>query len=169
MSAAVDGYADVIMTLIAADIAAGIVPDRVASFTALHSAVDANGYIEAAAVPWGAGHGYELANEVCAEVSQRLASRARRLDYTDGYRDGRADALRARERDITARGEGYREGYSRGHAWTLAHMPTAACYYIVRRDYCQGAAVVRYGPVALCGECDARRSTIGKGVAGVRL
>src|ERR1022692_3087616 len=62
MSATVDGYADQVMTLIAADIAAGIVPDRVSSFTALHCAVDANGYIEAAGVPWGARAGHAPVN-----------------------------------------------------------------------------------------------------------
>ena len=33
-----------------------------------------------------------------------------------------------------------------------------------RRAHCQYRAVVAYGPLALCGHCFARRSTIGKGM-----
>ncbi len=31
-----------------------------------------------------------------------------------------------------------------------------------QRPQCQFTAVVRYGPAALCADCDARRSTLGK-------
>jgi len=68
-------FAGRIMSLIGADIAAGIVPDAVTSFSALHCAVDANGYVTDAGVPWGAGYGHGLVNAVCDEVSRRLAAR----------------------------------------------------------------------------------------------
>src|SRR5664280_825997 len=32
------------------------------------------------------------------------------------------------------------------------------------RPHCQLSAVVRYGPIALCADCDARRSTLGKSI-----
>ena len=41
------------------------------------------------------------------------------------------------------------------------------CYYAERPDLrseCQRRAVVAYGAVKLCGDCDSRRSTLGKGV-----
>jgi len=47
-----------------------------------------------------------------------------------------------------------------------------ACYYASRphqRPDCEGLAVVRYGPTALCGDCDRQRSAVGKGMAPVRL
>jgi hypothetical protein len=37
------------------------------------------------------------------------------------------------------------------------------------RPHCQLTAVVRYGPAALCADCDRRRSTLGKGQAPRRL
>src|SRR5664280_2354456 len=37
------------------------------------------------------------------------------------------------------------------------------------RPHCQLSAVVRYGPIALCADCDARRSTLGKGITPHRL
>jgi hypothetical protein len=47
-----------------------------------------------------------------------------------------------------------------------------ACYYASRphqRPDCERLAVVRYGPTALCADCDRRRSAVGKGMARVRL
>ena len=46
------------------------------------------------------------------------------------------------------------------------------CHYVTRpedRPYCQFLAVVRYNTIALCGECDLRRSAVGKGTAPIRL
>jgi hypothetical protein len=46
------------------------------------------------------------------------------------------------------------------------------CYYAAdptRRPDCERVAVVAYGPVALCTSCDARRSTVGKGLVGRSL
>jgi hypothetical protein len=47
----------------------------------------------------------------------------------------------------------------------LAASPTTP----VLRPRCEHRAVVAYGPVALCRSCDARRSTIGKGIVGRSL
>ena len=47
-----------------------------------------------------------------------------------------------------------------------------ACFYTERRDArpcCEGLAIVRYGRIALCLDCDRRRSAVGKGTAPVRL
>ncbi len=47
-----------------------------------------------------------------------------------------------------------------------------ACFYANRhqdRPCCDGLGVVRYGPTTLCGDCDRRRSTVGKGMAPVPL
>jgi hypothetical protein len=46
------------------------------------------------------------------------------------------------------------------------------CYYAgdpTRRPDCEGWATTAYGPVALCPSCDARRSTVGKGVVARSL
>lgn len=46
------------------------------------------------------------------------------------------------------------------------------CHYandLTRRPDCEGWATIAYGPVALCPSCDARRSTVGKGVVGPSL
>lgn len=43
------------------------------------------------------------------------------------------------------------------------------CHYAGSRPDCQQLAAVCYGPVALCGACDQRRSTVGKGQAPARL
>jgi hypothetical protein len=46
------------------------------------------------------------------------------------------------------------------------------CYYAgdpARRPDCEREAVVAYGAVALCSTCDARRSTVGKGLVGRSL
>lgn len=45
---------------------------------------------------------------------------------------------------------------------TYAHQPN-------QRPHCQLTAVVRYGHTALCGDCDTRRSTLGKGTPAHRL
>ena len=48
----------------------------------------------------------------------------------------------------------------------------AACYYTELpedRPCCQHLGVVRYGPIVLCGDCDRRRSAVGKGTAPKRL
>jgi hypothetical protein len=37
------------------------------------------------------------------------------------------------------------------------------------RPHCEHRAVVAYGPMALCRTCDARRSTVGKGIVGRSL
>jgi hypothetical protein len=39
----------------------------------------------------------------------------------------------------------------------------------VLRPHCEHRAVVAYGPMALCRSCDARRSTVGKGIVGRSL
>jgi hypothetical protein len=39
----------------------------------------------------------------------------------------------------------------------------------VLRPHCEHRAVVAYGPMALCRSCDARRSTMGKGIVGRSL
>ena len=47
-----------------------------------------------------------------------------------------------------------------------------ACYYASRphqRPCCERLAVVRYGPTALCADCDRRRSAVGKGMVRVPL
>ena len=46
------------------------------------------------------------------------------------------------------------------------------CYYAdqpTTRPHCQLTAAVRYGPAALCADCDTRRSTLGKGITPHRL
>ncbi len=46
------------------------------------------------------------------------------------------------------------------------------CLYALHPDQrprCQLTAVIRYGPIALCADCDTRRSTMGKGQAPHRL
>ncbi len=46
------------------------------------------------------------------------------------------------------------------------------CAYAPRpaqRPHCQLTAVVRYGTMALCGDCDTRRSTVGKATPPRRL
>jgi hypothetical protein len=48
----------------------------------------------------------------------------------------------------------------------------ATCYYAgdpARRPDCEHRAAVAYGAVALCRSCDARRSTVGKGMVGRSL
>jgi hypothetical protein len=48
----------------------------------------------------------------------------------------------------------------------------ARCHYADdpdRRPDCEQRAVVAYGAVSLCGSCDARRSTVGKGIVGRSL
>ncbi len=48
----------------------------------------------------------------------------------------------------------------------------ATCYYAddpARRPDCEHRAVVAYGAVSLCPSCDARRSTVGKGIVGRSL
>ena len=48
----------------------------------------------------------------------------------------------------------------------------ATCCYAddpILRPHCEHRAVVAYGPMALCRSCDARRSTMGKGIAGRSL
>jgi hypothetical protein len=39
----------------------------------------------------------------------------------------------------------------------------------ILRPHCEHRAVVAYGPMALCRSCDARRSTMGKGIVGRSL
>ena len=63
-----------------------------------------------------------------------------------------------------------------GHADAVKEILTSgaatACYYALRPDQrpdCQYLAVVRYGPTALCADCDRRRSAVGKGMAPVAL
>ena len=54
----------------------------------------------------------------------------------------------------------------------LTSGAATACYYASRpgqRPACQHLAVVRYGPTALCADCDRRRSAVGKGMAPVPL
>lgn len=74
-----DYYADSIMAEIDHDISIGQVPATVASFAELHDHVDGNDYAlqcipQDAAGCWD--EWMELANEVEAEVSRRLAARA---------------------------------------------------------------------------------------------
>lgn len=47
--------------------------------------------------------------------------------------------------------------------------PAARCFYATRpaeRPHCQLTAVIQYGTIALCTDCDTRRSTLGKGQPG---
>ncbi|HEX5299033.1 MAG TPA: hypothetical protein VFW50_18785 [Streptosporangiaceae bacterium] len=44
-----------------------------------------------------------------------------------------------------------------------------ACQYAGARPDCQVLAVACYGPAALCGACDQRRSALGKGVSPAAL
>jgi hypothetical protein len=46
------------------------------------------------------------------------------------------------------------------------------CHYAGQRNKrpgCEVIASVRYGPIALCGNCDGRRSLVGEGLVGVKL
>ena len=50
--------------------------------------------------------------------------------------------------------------------------PPIRCLYAdqpAHRPHCQLTAVVAYGAIALCADCDTRRSTIGKATTGRRL
>ena len=40
---------------------------------------------------------------------------------------------------------------------------------VALRPHCQHRAVVAYGHIALCGDCDLRRSTVGKAIVGRSL
>ena len=54
----------------------------------------------------------------------------------------------------------------------LTSAAVTACYYASRphqRPDCERLAVVRYGPTALCADCDRRRSAVGKGMDRVLL
>jgi hypothetical protein len=78
-AAEVNRYADLIMTEIDKDIAAGTVAATVSSFGELHDHVDANDYSQWAGVPWGTDEPdepYALVNRVEREVCRRLAERA---------------------------------------------------------------------------------------------
>jgi hypothetical protein len=67
------------------------------------------------------------------------------------------------------------EGPRRSVNALLTSGVAVACYYAacpdagVARPHCQGLASVLYGRIALCHECDLRRSAVGKGVAPVQL
>lgn len=79
MMTSISEYADRIMALIAGDVAAGLVPRGVGSFSRLHDHVDANDYLIEAKVPWstdpGAGEdGSELVNAVTDEVDRRIGA-----------------------------------------------------------------------------------------------
>jgi hypothetical protein len=50
-----------------------------------------------------------------------------------------------------------------------AHPTCCFAYDPILRPHCEHRAVVAYGPTALCSSCDARRSTMGKGIAGRSL
>lgn len=50
--------------------------------------------------------------------------------------------------------------------------PPVRCAYAARPDqrpHCQLTAVIRYDTIALCADCDTRRSTVGKAVPPVHL
>ena len=54
----------------------------------------------------------------------------------------------------------------------LTSGAASACYYTSRPDErpdCEHLAVVRYGQIALCSDCDRRRSAVGKGMVPVHL
>ena len=54
----------------------------------------------------------------------------------------------------------------------LTSGAVTACFYAQRpqdRPCCEGLGVVRYGPTTLCGDCDRRRSAVGKAMTPVRL
>ena len=58
-----------------------------------------------------------------------------------------------------------------GEASSHVDAQTTCCYAdnpVLRPD-CEHRAVVAYGPMALCSSCDARRSTMGKGMVGRSL
>ena len=71
-------YAGAVLAEIDEDIRSGLVPCTVTTFSELHDYVDANGYHEAAGVPFvaGADNPYLIVNQVSAEVSRRLTERA---------------------------------------------------------------------------------------------
>lgn len=76
----VQSYADKIMAMVGSDIAAGIVPAAVASFSALHDYVDANEYVLQAmpgiADDFASESAAELCNAVTGEVDRRLSERS---------------------------------------------------------------------------------------------
>lgn len=81
MTRTIAEYADQIMTAIDEDIAEGVVPGSVASFTDLHDYVDANEYLLNIEVPWGADDPSgtdEVWNAVTAEVNRRLSASDRK-------------------------------------------------------------------------------------------
>ena len=54
----------------------------------------------------------------------------------------------------------------------LTSAAATACYYVSRpheRPDCEHLAVVRYGPIARCADCDRRRSAVGKGMTPLSL
>ena len=54
----------------------------------------------------------------------------------------------------------------------LTSGAASACYYTSRPDErpgCEHLAVVRYGQIALCSDCNRRRSAVGKGMVPVHL
>ena len=59
--------------------------------------------------------------------------------------------------------------YPAGARNLLASGLARACCYAASRPDCEVLATVAYGPVALCADCDQRRSTVGKGDLAVRL
>lgn len=83
MGKTVEQYADAIMGMIRADIAANPLASAALatarSFEDLHACVDANDYLSQAGVPFGTDPGagiagVEIVNAVSAEVSRRLAA-----------------------------------------------------------------------------------------------
>ncbi|MGI5214836.1 hypothetical protein [Plantactinospora sp. CA-290183] len=70
-------YADHIMTEINGDIAEGIVPPGVGNFADLHRYLDANDYLEDAAVPYRNQADRDLVSAVQNEVSRRLRTPGR--------------------------------------------------------------------------------------------
>ena len=77
-------YADHIMRKVEDDIAEGTVPAGVGSFTGLHSCLDANGYLEAAGMPY---YDTQAANDLTMEVQNEVTRRLRtpgRPFYTYG-------------------------------------------------------------------------------------
>lgn len=71
----VQRYADAVIAMIREDVATGLLPAAVASFSGMHDHVDANQYVHDAGVPWGDDDGtYNTANAVTEEVDRHLAA-----------------------------------------------------------------------------------------------
>ena len=100
MDSSIAHYAEAVMAAIRVDVAAGIVPADVASFSELHDYVAADDYATDAGVPWGTdpgagADGCEIVNAVESAVDARI--RAGDLRQADDDLLGRAYRLGSRD------------------------------------------------------------------------